>query len=182
MLLPPKVRRREMDRNLVVFFSDHRERAFRRAISDFCNYYGVKRPRIEWYQYIDWGKTAGRTFEDGRIYLVHPENWKRNRVYKSERMWVQTVYHELGHYLFWTDAERKAETFTKRMVRGLRRSARTRLSARPTSSTSPSRIARSASRSSRTPLRTDATGGMRGRRSSVSGSRRNFRRPAAIRA
>ena len=124
MIVPPVLRRREMDRQLVEFFHEHRGTAFRRAISDFCRFYGVRRPRIEWYEYIDWGKTAGKTFEDGRIHLVHPENWKRGRVYKSERMWVQTVYHELAHYLFWTDAERKAEVFTHRMVRGLRRISR----------------------------------------------------------
>jgi hypothetical protein len=121
MLLPPITQRREMDRNLAHFFREHRISSFRRAVSDFCRYYNVKRPRIEWYEYIDWGKTAGKTFEDGRIHLVHPENWKRGRIYKSERMWVQTVYHELAHYLFWTDAESKAEAFTHRMVRGLRR-------------------------------------------------------------
>jgi hypothetical protein len=124
MLVPPIVRRREMDRNLVNFFHDHRASVFRRAIAGFCRYFNVKPPRIEWYEYIDWGKTAGKTFEDGRIHLVHPENWKRGRVYKSERMWVQTVYHELAHYLFWADAERKAEAFTLRMVRGLKRIAR----------------------------------------------------------
>jgi hypothetical protein len=124
MLLPPIDRRREMDRNLVVFFRDHSLIAFRRAIADFCRYYHLRRPRIEWYEYIDWGKTAGKTFEDGRIHLVHPENWKRGRIYNSERMWVQMVYHELAHYLFWTDAETKAETFTCRMVRGLRRTPR----------------------------------------------------------
>jgi hypothetical protein len=121
MLLPPIDRRREMDKNLVVFFRDHRLIAFRRAIADFCSFYHLRRPRIAWYEYIDWGKTAGKTFEDGRIHMVHPENWKRGRVYNSERMWVQMVYHELAHYLFWTDAESKAETFTCRMVRGLRR-------------------------------------------------------------
>src|SRR5271155_2135674 len=124
MLLPPVERRREMDRNLVEFFRASRATTFRRAISEFCRYYHLRQPRIEWYEYIDWGKTAGRTFEDGRIHLVHPENWKRGRIYKSERMWVQTVYHELAHYLFWTDAERKAEAFTHRMVRGLRRTPR----------------------------------------------------------
>jgi len=122
MLLPPIDRRREMDKNLVAFFRDHHLIDFRRAIADFCRYYHLRRPRIGWYEYIDWGKTAGKTFEDGRIHLVHPENWKRGRVYNSERMWVQMVYHELAHYLFWTDAESKAETFTHRMVRGLRRS------------------------------------------------------------
>src|SRR5579859_3403632 len=124
MLLPPIDQRREMDKNLVVFFRGHGRIAFRRAIADFCRYYHLRRPRIEWYEYIDWGKTAGKTFEDGRIHLVHPENWKRGRIYKSERMWVQMVYHELAHYLFWTDAETKAETFTCRMVRGLRRTPR----------------------------------------------------------
>lgn len=120
MLLPPVALRRQMDRNLADFFHGARPVLFRKAISDFCRFYGVKRPRIEWYEYIDWGKTAGKTFEDGRIHLVHPDNWKRGRVYKSERMWVQTVYHELAHYIFWTDAERKAEAFMRRMVRGLR--------------------------------------------------------------
>src|SRR6202790_4285616 len=121
MIVPPVAHRREIDRNLGEFFRNHRAPRFNRAISLMCRYFNVRRPRIEWYEYIDWGKTAGRTFEDGRIHLVHPENWKRGRVYNSERMWVQMVYHELAHYLFWTDAESKAETFTHRMVRGLRR-------------------------------------------------------------
>ncbi len=124
MIVPPIAHRREIDRNLAVFFRTHRRASFRRGISQLCRYYGVRRPRIEWFEYIDWGKTAGKTYEDGRIHLVHPENWKRGRVYNSERMWVQMIYHEMGHYLFWTDAERKAEAFARRMVRGLRALAR----------------------------------------------------------
>jgi hypothetical protein len=124
MLVPPVVHRREMDRKLVEFFHEDRPTIFRRAIADFCRFYVVKPPRIEWCEYIDWGRAAGKTFEDGRIHLVHPENWRRGRIYRSERLWVQTVYHELAHYLFWTDAERKAEAFTCRMVRGLRRKPR----------------------------------------------------------
>jgi hypothetical protein len=124
MLVPPIVQRREIDRRLTAYFQNPRPSMFRQAIGDFCRFYGVKRPNIEWFEYIDRGRTAGRTFEDGRIHLVHPENWKRCRIYNSERMWVQTVYHELGHYVFWSDAERKAEAFTLRMVRGLRRPAR----------------------------------------------------------
>ncbi len=124
MLVPPIAQRREIDRKLAGYFHNYRPVMFRRAIADFCRFYGVKRPRIEWYEYIDRGRTAGRTFEDGRIHLVHPENWKRCRVYKSERMWVQTVYHELAHYVFWTDAERKADAFTLMMVRGLKRPLR----------------------------------------------------------
>lgn len=50
---------------------------------------------------------------------MHPENWKRGRKYNSERRWINTVYHEMGHYIFWADAERKADTFAYRMVRGV---------------------------------------------------------------
>jgi hypothetical protein len=98
--------------------------SFRRAISGFCRYYHIRLPRIEWYEYIDYGKTAGKTYEDGRIHLIHPENWKRCRIHKSERMWIQTLYHEMGHFLFWTDAERKADAFQRRMVLGLRAQVR----------------------------------------------------------
>jgi hypothetical protein len=30
------------------------------------------------------------------------------------------IYHEMGHFLFWSDAERKADLFSRRMVSGLR--------------------------------------------------------------
>jgi hypothetical protein len=142
MIVPPIAHRRAIDRAFVVFFREHRAAAFRRAISAFCSYYGVKRPTIEWYEYLDWGKTAGKTFEDGRIHLVHPENWKRGRIYNSERMWIQMVYHEMGHYLFWTDAERKADAFAVRMVRGLRRALERR--------TRPGAVARAARRAGST--------------------------------
>src|ERR1700724_142594 len=169
MLVPPIVRRREMDRELVRFFHDLRKAYFRRAVSKFCRYYHVKSPRIEWYEYIDWGKTAGKTFEDGRIHLVHPENWKRGRVYKSERMWVQTVYHELAHYLFWADAERKAEAFTLRMVRGLKRIARR------------SRAVLNARRASTARIKSARAGIRRGRESRSAGERgRPRRRKLAI--
>ena len=124
MVVPPVAFRREIDGNLSDFFRNHRAMSFRRAVSAFCRYYHIKLPRIEWYEYIDWGKTAGKTYEDGRIHLIHPENWKRCRIHKSERMWIQTLYHEMGHFLFWTDAEAKADAFQRRMVLGLRAQAR----------------------------------------------------------
>ena len=120
MMLPPLALRRTIDGYLTEFFQSHKESAFNRAISSICRFYAIRRPKIEWYEYIDWGKTAGKTFENGIIYLIHPANWKRGRVYKSERMWIQIVYHEMAHFLFWADAERKADSFTRRMVYGLR--------------------------------------------------------------
>ena len=116
MLLPAVSHRRVIDRELSDFFQTHRLPAFNRAISGLCRFYNVRRPRVSWFEYLDWGKTAGKTYDDGRIHLVHPEHWKRGRIYKSERMWVQMIYHEMAHYLFWTNPETKADLFMRRMV------------------------------------------------------------------
>jgi len=48
-----------------------------------------------------------------------PENWKRGRKYNTEKQWVNAVYHEMGHYIFWADAERKADSFALKMERSL---------------------------------------------------------------
>ena len=100
-------------------FREHRARDFNRAIAEICRFYKLKRPQVQWFEYLDWGRTAGRTYEDGKIHLVHPENWKRCRKYNTEKQWVNTVYHEMGHYVFWADAERKADAFALRMERDL---------------------------------------------------------------
>ena len=84
-----------------------------------CRFYDLKPPPVEWFEYLDWGKGAGRTFEDGTIHLVHPENWKRGRKYNSMKQWIHTVHHEIGHYVLWTDAERKADLFASGMMHGL---------------------------------------------------------------
>jgi hypothetical protein len=161
MVVPPVRYRRDIDKSLASFFRSHRPGAFRAAVSRFCRYYRIRPPRIEWYEYIDWGKTAGKTYEDGRIHLIHPENWKRGRIYKSERMWIQTLYHEMGHYLFWTDAERKADSFQRRMVLGLRpASRRTRKPSRTNARRSSSRRAASMPR----PMRSRAARASRRRR------------------
>jgi len=118
MMLPTLRDRRSVDRALRAFFTDHRPIEFRRAIATICRFYGVKRPRVEWYEYLDWGKSAGRTWDNGTIGLVHPENWKRGRKYNSMRQWIHTVHHEVGHYLFWADAERKADLFADGMMDG----------------------------------------------------------------
>ena len=119
MMLPPLKDRRSIDRFLSSFFRDYKAHDFKRAISALCRFYHLKMPKVEWFEYIDWGKTAGKTYENGQIYLVHPENWKRGRKYNSERKWINLVYHELGHYIFWADAETKADRFALRMVRGI---------------------------------------------------------------
>ena len=121
MIVPPVKERRMINRLLLAFFREHRVSNFNRAMVRLCRFYRLKRPQVEWFEYLDWGRTAGRTYENGKIHLVHPENWKRGRKYNSERQWVNAVYHEMGHYIFWTDAERKADTFALRMERNVSR-------------------------------------------------------------
>ncbi len=141
MIVPGVRERRTIDRHLTEFFRDYGPARFRRAIARISRFYHLRSPRVEWFEWLDWGKSGGRTFENGRIALVHPENWKRGRKYNSERRWIQTVYHEMGHYVLWADAERKADAFAYRFVRGVSTSARARPIARHASAT-PSRLQR----------------------------------------
>jgi len=119
MVMPGIRERRRIDKLFSSFFATYKPADFRRAIVTVSRFYDLPTPRVAWFEYLDWGKSGGRTFEDGKIHLVHPENWKRGRKYNSERRWINTVYHELGHYILWADAERKADTFAYRMTRGL---------------------------------------------------------------
>ena len=131
MILPTLAERRAIHRKLQLFFREHREPDFNRAIGAMCRFYHLRRPRVHWFEYLDWGKSAGKTYEDGTIHLVHPENWKNGRKYNSEKQWINAVYHEMGHYVFWSDAERKADTFAVRMEKRLgAASAARRLAAR----------------------------------------------------
>jgi len=119
MIIPGLRERRAVDGQLTTFFRSHRESPFRRAVTAMSRFYDLPTPRVEWYEWLDWGKSIGRTYETGEIHLVHPECWKRGRKYNSERQWVQAVYHEMGHYVLWADAERKADGFAYRFVRGI---------------------------------------------------------------
>jgi hypothetical protein len=119
MMLPTQRDRRSVDRSLRLFFALYGAADFRRAITTICRFYDLRPPTVGWYEYLDWGKGAGRTYENGRIHLVHPENWKKGRKYNTMKQWIHTVHHEMGHYLFWADAERKADLFADRMMHGL---------------------------------------------------------------
>ena len=119
ILFPKLHERRTIDGLLTSFFREYRLPDFQRAVGALSRFYALPRPRVAWFEYLDWGKSAGRTYEDGNIHLVHPENWKRGRKYRSERQWVHTVYHEMGHYVLWADPERKADRFARRFVRGI---------------------------------------------------------------
>ena len=39
---------------------------FRRAVGSLSRFYDLPVPRVDWYEYHDWRKTPGRTYEDGK--------------------------------------------------------------------------------------------------------------------
>jgi predicted SprT family Zn-dependent metalloprotease len=117
MLVPTAKERRLIQRLLISFFNGGEERDFKRAVKHVCNFYKLKPPKVKWFERLDWGSTAGRTYDNGEVHLVHPENWKKGRKYNKEGQWVETVLHEMGHYVFWVDAERKAQAFAQRMLK-----------------------------------------------------------------
>ena len=119
MILPGVRERRTIDRQLTTSSASIASTSSAAPSASSAASTTCAAPRVEWFEYLDWGRTAGRCYEDGKIHLVHPENWKKGRKYNSERKWIQTVYHELGHYVLWADAERKADTFACRFVRGV---------------------------------------------------------------
>jgi hypothetical protein len=147
MIFPGLRERRAIDRQLSEFFRSDGPSRFRRAIAAISRFYHLRSPRVEWFEYLDWGKSGGRTFENGRVALVHPENWKRGRKYNSERRWIQTVYHEMGHYVLWADAERKADAFAYRFVHGVAASAKRREAVRRRAAAMQSRLQRRRRRS-----------------------------------
>ena len=60
MILPGVRERRSIDRQLTDFFREHREVEFRLAIRSLSRFYHLRAPRVDWYEYLDWGRTAGR--------------------------------------------------------------------------------------------------------------------------
>lgn len=113
-LVPPLDVRRRVHRHLVEHYTNVDKRGIHKAITILCRFYRVRRPKcIEWYEYIDNGTTLGRIYEDGKIAMVHPENWKL-----SPREWLKTIYHEFDHYLHWHEMEKKADEYAEHMLRG----------------------------------------------------------------
>lgn len=112
MLLPPKKLRADIIDGLRDFFTEHDATDFRTALAVWADYNHVKPPPVRWRRNLirQW-KAEGLCWPGGTIDLIHPRNWKA-----SESAWLDAVAHELGHYLLWADAERKADLYARRLL------------------------------------------------------------------
>lgn len=119
LLTPPIKDCRYIHRKLKQFYKENDnighhhpdDKEFKRAIKRFCEFYNVPIPKIEWYVKIDGGEVLGRCHDNGVIELLTPTTHQ----YGIDS-WLNTAYHELGHYVLWADAETKAVAFAKRMM------------------------------------------------------------------
>jgi hypothetical protein len=123
MLFPGVKVRREVKRRLEAFFDAYQNADFDVAIQMWCAFYKLPAPKILWFEYLGHGKLLGETMEDGEVRLIHPENWKQMKAkptFKPTRaQWVNTTLHELAHYMYFCDDERKANLYAAKFVKGI---------------------------------------------------------------
>lgn len=117
MLFPNAKLRQTTVRALQVFFCHEHTRDFDKALITVCRFYKLKRPKVVWWERFDDHRDAGACYPNGIIHLIWPGNWKRNRKHNAMNRWVEVALHEFGHFVLWSDAERKADVFMKGMLR-----------------------------------------------------------------
>ena len=93
-------------------YTDEGLKLFNQALNRFCVTMGLCLPVVEWYMELNSGKTWGTCSPDGKLELIDPEHWTG-----SIEQWMHTVYHELGHYYLWSEAEKKADIFAGKMFK-----------------------------------------------------------------
>lgn len=87
------------------------------AVRALCGFYNLDPPpSIRLTRKIDGSSAlAGICTGLGRIRLLRPSVWKRNRRHNTRDRWVTVVLHELGHFVLWANAEDKADWFADRI-------------------------------------------------------------------
>ena len=122
LLTPPIKDCRYIHRKLKQFYRESLENdrnttpnltEFNRALRRFCYFFNLGIPKITWYKELnhDSQECWGLCDEDGSLSLITPSNFDG-----GEYCWLRTAYHELGHYVLWSKAEKKATTFAERMM------------------------------------------------------------------
>jgi len=118
MALPTKKDVQYIKRKLKIWYEanknhefDPREekKEFNRALSRVCRFFNVPLPKVQFYEKLP--NALGMCTQDGQIQLLTPFHHRG-----SFRSYARTFFHEFGHFIYYANAEKKANEFEKRML------------------------------------------------------------------
>ena len=96
------------------FSPENEIKEFNRALQRLFKFFQLSIPEVSWYEKLGvlGQKTLGECTQDGEIRLLTP-------YYHGDGFegWLNTLYHEVGHYVLWCNAEKKASEFASKMRR-----------------------------------------------------------------
>lgn len=117
MLLPPVAVRKMVKESLKLFFQTEDQSHFDTALHAVMGFYNLSVPKVEWVDRFEDARVGGLTWETGKVQLIKPSVWKRNRKHNGMRRWREIALHEIGHVVMWHDAELKADKFAESMLK-----------------------------------------------------------------
>lgn len=86
------------------------------AIRTFCIYYELPTPKLKMRKRFKDTQCLGQCSDDGLLEFIYPSYYHPLGGNKKNR-WIRMVFHELGHYYLWSNAEKKANEFEREMMR-----------------------------------------------------------------
>jgi len=90
----------------------NQEHELKRALIRLFDFFRLPIPKVEWYESFGLGSNVlGQCSFEGTINLLTPYKHPKGFDY-----WLNTFYHEIGHYVLWFDWEKKAREFASKMV------------------------------------------------------------------
>jgi len=119
ILLPSLMKCRRIYKLLKIFYETEKKNEFidnktpfNHALILFCAFYNMQVPHIRFRRSFGHEKCVGMCTNRGHIELLYPYNYDGNA-----QSWIGIVYHELGHYYLWSEAETKALEFELKMLK-----------------------------------------------------------------
>jgi len=85
---------------------------FKRALNRLCRFFRMPIPKVSFYKCLGGfqNKILGQCTSEGEIKILTPY------FYPNFKSWCQVFFHEFGHYIYYAQAEKKADEFEKRLM------------------------------------------------------------------
>jgi hypothetical protein len=105
-------------RDLGRAFDEEDETALAQAYLRLSSFYDLPfPPGVRLAARVGTQREAGFCRPSGHIVLTRPDVWKRNRRWNTRELWVEVALHEFGHYVFFAQAEPKANWFASQVLK-----------------------------------------------------------------